>query len=396
VLEALRRWPAAIASEARAAALLPGQAAAQSHFAALLARAGEAGAARAHFDLALTLAPRDPAALLGRARLLQSHWRHEEALADLEAALAVTPDDSAALDALATSLAGLGRWAEEAACRARLLHHHDRAVAERPAEWARRSRRSALLYGLDRFEEALADAEAVPPPPAEAAQALVQRGGILFAMGRSAEALGCYERALALQPAMPHAQYDMALHRLALGDLPAAWAQHESRWQLPEFQRSPRDFAQPAWLGAEDIAGKRVLLHAEQGLGDTLQFCRYAALVAARGAEVVLEVQRPLADLMRSLAGPATILAQGDALPPFDLHCPLLSLPLAFGTGLHDIPAAVPYLAAPAERVAAWRQRLGPVTGLRIGLAWAGNSRHGNDRRARCRWPPPRRSAPRA
>ena len=381
VLEAMRRMPAAIASEARAAALLPGKAAAQTRFASLLARAGDNDAARVHFDLALKLAPGDPAALLGRAQFWQSGWRHEEALADLEAVLAATPEDPAALAMLATSLTGLGRWEEARSYHARLLPLHDRAIAERPADRQLRARRASLFYQLDRFEEALADLEAVPPAPSEAAQALVERAGLLFALGRGAEALECYAQALAREPDMPRAQFDMAMHRLALGDLPAGWAQYEWRWKVRDFPGRQRDLPRPLWLGQQDIAGKRLLLHAEQGLGDTIQFCRYAALAAARGAEVLLEVQPSLAKLMRGLAGPATILSHGDALPDFDLHCPLLSLPLAFGTQLHDIPAAVPYLGVTPARLDAWRQRLGPAQGVRVGLVWAGNSRNGNDHR---------------
>jgi tetratricopeptide (TPR) repeat protein len=381
VLEAMHRLPAAIASEARAVALRPGDAAAQTRLAGLLGRAGDAQAALVHFELALKLAPQHPAARVGRALLLQSAWRHEDALQDLDAALAVAPQDQAALQARATSLSALGRWAEASACRAQLLQACDRAVAERPADPEPRRRRANLFYQLDRFEDALADIDAMQPHRPDTAQALSERGGVLFALRQGKEALDCYAKALALQPQMPRAHYDMSMHRLALGDLREGWAQYEWRWRVPDFPSVRRHFAQPLWLGQEDIAGKRLLLHAEQGLGDTLQFCRYATLAAARGAEVLLEVQQPLVELMRSLVGPAAVLPHGAALPAFDLHCPLLSLPHAFGTELHSIPATVPYLAAPPDRQQAWRQRLGPASGLRIGLVWAGNSRHGNDGR---------------
>ena len=134
----------------------------------------------------------------------------------------------------------------------------------------------------------------------------------------------------------------------------------------------------PLWLGDAPVAGKTVLLHAEQGLGDTIQFCRYAPRVAALGARVVLEVQRPLVDLMKTLAGPAAVVARGDALPDFDLHCPLLSLPLAFGTRLDTIPAEVPYLRAPPGATD-WDARLGAKR-PRIGLVWSGNPGHKRDR----------------
>jgi tetratricopeptide (TPR) repeat protein len=381
VLEALRRLPAAVASEARAAALLPGQAAAQTRLARLLARAGDAEAALAHFALAVQLSPQDPDPLIGRALIWQSLWRHEEALRELEAAAALAPDEAAVLDAQAASLAALGRWPEADASRARRLQALDRAVADNPDQPEPRRRRAMLLYHLDRFEEALADHEASAPPASRSAQAWFERGALLSALGRETEALGCYDKALALQPATPRTHYDRSMNRLALGDLPAAWTEFEWRWQVPEFPSRLLHFDEPRWTGAEEIAGKRLLLHAEQGLGDTLQFCRYASLAAARGATVLLQVQPQLVGLLQSLPGPAVVLPQRADLPAFDLHCPLMSLPRAFGTSLETIPAAVPYLSALPERIEAWRSRLGPAAGLRIGLVWSGNSRQGNDRR---------------
>ena len=140
-----------------------------------------------------------------------------------------------------------------------------------------------------------------------------------------------------------------------------------------------RNFPQPLWLGGEDIGGKTILLHSEQGFGDTIQFCRYVPLVAGRGARVVLEVEAPLQPLMAMLAGPTQVVAKGGALPDFDLHCPLLSLPLAFKTDLETIPSHVPYLRAPSQKLAEWETRLGEKRRPRIGLAWSGNAAHERD-----------------
>jgi hypothetical protein len=142
-----------------------------------------------------------------------------------------------------------------------------------------------------------------------------------------------------------------------------------------------RRFARPPWLGAEELTGKTVLLHAEQGFGDTLQFCRYAALVAARGARVVLRVTRPLAGLLATLDGGTEVISDGDSVPAFDLHCPLMSLPLAFGTTLETIPPPARLL-PPADHVAEWRRRLAALAGPRVGLCWAGDPRR-NDPTAR-------------
>ena len=129
------------------------------------------------------------------------------------------------------------------------------------------------------------------------------------------------------------------------------------------------------WLGSDEIAGKTILLHAEQGLGDTIQFCRYAPLVSARGARVILEVQAPLHDLMSTLSDAVQIVSAGQPLPDFDLHCPLLSLPLAFATRLETIPSPTPYLSAQEKKARAWRERLGRYHKPRVGLVWAGNPR---------------------
>jgi hypothetical protein len=164
------------------------------------------------------------------------------------------------------------------------------------------------------------------------------------------------------------------LCRLSLGDFALGWRKYEWRWQQPTVLGSQSDRARPLWLGATDVIGKTILLHAEQGFGDTLQFCRYAPLVA-RTADVVLEVPRPLLRLLSTLPGVSRIVASGDPLPHFDLHCPLLSLPLAFGTTLADLPNHVPYLRADPVHVTAWRQRLAPLPGIRVGLVWSGNPR---------------------
>jgi len=166
---------------------------------------------------------------------------------------------------------------------------------------------------------------------------------------------------------------------LVSGDLRAGWPQCEYRWRIAGSVPT-RVLPAPVWRGDAPLEGKTILLHAEQGLGDTLQFLRYVPLVAARGAEICLEVQPSLLPLLAGYPGTASVLARGETLPPVDFHCPLLSLPLAFSTGLDSIPAPVPYLHAPGDRVARWRELTGPARGPRVGLVWAGNPGHANDR----------------
>jgi Glycosyltransferase family 9 (heptosyltransferase) len=168
--------------------------------------------------------------------------------------------------------------------------------------------------------------------------------------------------------------------RLGLGDFDTGWKAYEWRWRTGAFAGQRRQLQAPLWHGDTPVSGKTILLHAEQGLGDTIQFIRYVPLLAGRGAKVVCEVQPQLLPLLAQLqnAQDVTIIAKGEPLPAFDLHCPLLSLPLAFGTQPETIPAAVPYLAAPEQRLAEWRDRL-PPGGPRAGFVWSGQPSHKND-----------------
>ena len=165
--------------------------------------------------------------------------------------------------------------------------------------------------------------------------------------------------------------------RLTLGDFDAGWREYEWRWKTAAFAGKRRQFRAPLWLGDAPLSGKTILLHAEQGFGDTIQFIRYAPLLAGRGAKVICEVQGELRSLLSQFED-IDVIAEGGPLPRYELHCPLLSLPLAFATKPGTIPATVPYLAAPAERLAHWRDRL-PQSGLRAGFVWSGSSSHKND-----------------
>jgi hypothetical protein len=182
-----------------------------------------------------------------------------------------------------------------------------------------------------------------------------------------------------LRPDFAEAHWNEALLSLLTGDFSRGWAKYECRWKKEPLVLSKRNFSQPLWLGADAIDGKTILLHSEQGFGDTIQFCRYVPLVAARGARIILEVQRPLQELMTNLASAAQVISKGDPLPDFDLQCPLLSLPLAFGTRLETIPSAMPYLQTSVQALKDWQARLGPKVRPRIGVAWSGNPTHKND-----------------
>ncbi|SDF68902.1 MULTISPECIES: tetratricopeptide repeat protein [unclassified Duganella] len=195
------------------------------------------------------------------------------------------------------------------------------------------------------------------------------------------QALARLDQALAIAPDSPIANVNKGLLLLARGDYERGWAGYEWRWHAPELAtyKTRRRFVKPQWSGSESLQGKTILLHAEQGLGDALQFCRYAALAKQRGARVVMEVWGTLAPLMASLDGVDQIVIEGDALPAFDYHIPLMSLAGAFNTRVDSVPAPASYLRADAAKRDAWAALLGPKTRPRIGIVWSGSATHAND-----------------
>ncbi|MDO9360455.1 MAG: tetratricopeptide repeat protein [Polaromonas sp.] len=208
------------------------------------------------------------------------------------------------------------------------------------------------------------------------------RGHALNDLKQHEAALRSYDRAIELQPDFPAAHWNQGLCYLQLGDFGKGWPKHEWRWKNESTSafRERRDFPVPLWLGEASLQGKTILLHAEQGLGDTIQFCRYAPLVRDLGARVILEVQPPLMGLLSTLDGVSQLIARGDSLPAVDFHCPLLSLPLALKTGLASVPLPKGYLHADPAKVAVWQKRLGVRTQPRVGLVWSGSAAHKNDR----------------
>ncbi len=307
-----------------------------------------------------------------RGNALQKLNRFEEAVTSFDRAIELRPDFARAHSDRGHALQMLKRHAEAAAS-------YDRAIELRPDFATAYSDRGSVFYALNRFEEALADFDRAITVQPSYAVAHYNRGLALHELLRCEEAVASYERAIDLRPDFAEARLNQSLSRLLLADFDRGWQGYEWRRKVKSPGNTWRNFVRPQWFGRENISGKTILLPAEQGFGDTIQFCRYVPLVVARGARVVLEVLTPLAELMTALDGPSQIVCKNDPLPDYDLHCPLLSLPLAFGTQLATIPSAVPYLRAPAPGVMEWDARLGPKHRPRIGLAWSGEPTHPND-----------------
>jgi tetratricopeptide (TPR) repeat protein len=196
-----------------------------------------------------------------------------------------------------------------------------------------------------------------------------------FDRGELTESMAWCERALAIDPDYADAKMNLCLLQLLLGDYVNGWRNYEVRWKVYTARTAPK----PLWLGAP-LNGARILLHAEQGLGDSLQFMRYVPLVQAAGGQVILDVPAKLRRIAAQLPGLVALVNTGDPVPCFDFHCPLMSLPLALGTTLENIPAHVPYLFAPMDALEAAHKLSWPAAKLKIGIAWTGNSSHPKNR----------------
>ena len=206
----------------------------------------------------------------------------------------------------------------------------------------------------------------------------LNRGIVLRLLGRTHEAIEYYEHALPTHPsAVAHGHYALAL--LTAGRFSEGWDQYEFRWLEAPLKSQRARCDRPAWNG-QDLRGKTILLRCEQGAGDVFQFVRYAPLVKALGATVLLELRPGLGVLAESFPGIDRAIRPGEASPDFDFYADLMSLPRVFGTTLDSIPANVPYLHAPAHVRAPWRDRLARESGLKVGLVWAGDPKHARDR----------------
>jgi hypothetical protein len=310
-----------------------------------------------------------PDAMSNLGLALHATGRYDEAISNFRGALTLAPDHPEILYNLANAHLELGQLAEA-------LSSYDAVLVGAPGHVGALVNRGNALLRLNDPVTAMASYDtalrAMPGHP----QILTNRGHALRRLDRPAEALADFNAAMAAAPEFPEAHFEAAMTQLTLGDFDPGWKEYEWRWKTATFARRRRTLPAPLWLGNEPVGGKTILLHAEQGFGDTIQFVRYAPSLAERGARVICEVQPELRTLLSGLAD--VVVAAGEPLPAFDLHCPLLSLPLAFRTQIETIPAAVPYLAAPAERLSHWRDRL-PQAGPRAGFVWSGSPSHKND-----------------
>ena len=336
-----------------------------------LLAAGRAPQALELLDRALHGTPAHAPAHLYRGLALKALGRPSDALGAFDAAIAAQMDFVPAHVNRAAILRELGRSGEA-------LDASDHAIALDPDFAPAHCNRGLALNDLDLPQAALDSFDrAIELDPTFCA-AHGNRGKALQMLDCPEEALRAYERVMALAPGSAQAHVNASHTLLQLGRFERGWPLYEWRKRLPQ-PLGFRTFGKPQWLGSPDLAGKRLLIHWEQGLGDTIQFCRYARLVQSQSADVVLMAQKSLVRLLRTLGSDIAVCSDEDGVPDADLQCPLLSLPLALRTRLEDTPAATPYLAAEPDRVSRWRRRIG-AHGFKVGISWQGNKDSPADR----------------
>jgi tetratricopeptide (TPR) repeat protein len=324
-------------------------------------------------DRALALRPAYADAWHNRGNALRGQKHYEEAAAAFERALALKPE-------MADAWNNLGIVRHEQGRREEALDAFDQAVTRKPEFGEAHANRANALRELGRLEEALDAYDTAMSRGASRRDATNNRGICLAEMHRFDEAIAAFEEAGRIDPDFAESPWNKSIILLMTGDEAEGWRLYEQRWKREEFKAKPNPYGKTPWLGERDIAGKVLLVTAEQGIGDTLQMLRYAPLLADRGIKVLAAVQNALVDLARQVPGMWGVLGEGQPIPHWDEFVPTMSLPLVFGATRDTIPQDVPYVFAPEAAAARWAERLGPKTAPRVGLVWSGSREHKNDR----------------
>jgi tetratricopeptide (TPR) repeat protein len=337
-----------------------------------LADLGRPADALAAYDAALRIKPDFAEAHSNRGNVLRDLGRLDDAIAAYDAVIRISPDLADVHYNRGNALSDLGRLADALAA-------YEAALRLKPDFAEAHSNRGNALSDLDRFDDARAAYHAAISISPDHADAYCNLGNALRDVGRLDEAIAAYETAIRITPDHADAHLNLSLPLLLGGNLLAGWKNYEWRTRGSIGELRLWNLPKPQWRG-ESITGRKVLLYAEQGFGDTIQFCRYVPMVAAQGATVILAAPGPLMRLLSTLDGVSDVVVAGSPLPAFDVHCPLMSLPSVFGTTVDSIPARTPYLSAEPSVVDHMRNGLdGP--GFKIGIAWRGNPNVKNGRK---------------
>jgi tetratricopeptide (TPR) repeat protein len=369
VLTALKRLPEAEACYRRAVNLRPDFALAYFHLANTLNDQHRIEEAIAWYRHALRLKT-DHKVLNNLGTALMEQGKLDEAIDCFRKALGLRPDYGRAYSNLGNAYREQGKLAEAVAACERAIHlEPDSAEAQNTL--------GAVLFHQGKVDDAIARFQPAVQLKPGFANAYHNLGAAVMELGKAEEALENFRQAVQHEPDYASAHMALGMVYLTLGELEKGWAEYEWRWKTKDFV--VRDFSEPRWDGSR-LEGKTILLYAEQGLGDTIQFIRYAVLVKRLGGNVLLECQPPLLRLLARTPGIGQLVAAGSTLPPFDVHAPLLSLPFLLGTSADNVPADVPYVFADPSLEQHWREELSKITGFKVGINWQGNPDHKKDR----------------
>ena len=367
----LKRLDEAIVSYDQAIKIKPDHAEAYYSRGVTLVELGRLEQAVASYDLAIKARPNYAEAYCNRGNVLKELKQNEQAVASYDQALRIRPDYAQAYSNRGNALKELKRLDDAIA-------DYDKAISIEPDYADAHYNRGVALVELSQLDQAVESYEQAIRFKPDYVEAHTNLGNTLLQLRRLENVLASYDQAISIRPDYAEAQWNKSLYLLLTGDLAQGFELYE--WGRKLAQRgASNQFSQPLWLGAESLAGKTILLQVEQGLGDCIQFCRYAKLVNALGAKVLLEAPAALARLFEGLEGVSQLLQVGQVRPDFDYYTSLLSLPLAFKTTLTTVPNSTPYLTTNPEKRTVWAQRLGAKTKPRIGLVWSGSTGHKND-----------------
>ena len=365
-LKKLKRFDEALASYDKAIALKGGPDAALLNCRGSVQRdLGLLDEALADFDLAISLNPTLVEAFNNRGNVLQDMGRLDEALANYDRAIALKPDNADAFSNRGNVHHHLGH--DDLA-----ILDYEKAVALRPDHAEALYNYGTILYELGRFDAAVTPLRRAIALRPDYTMAIYNHGTTLMALGRIDEALAAFAQALALQPDFHQPAWNRGLCRLLTGRWREGWPDYERRWQTTQTPPHWHACGRPQWTGREDLRGKTLLLHSEQGHGDTIMAARFVRPAITAGARVILDVPPVLRPLMEQIGG-VTLTRPDEPPPTFDLYCPLMSLPRALDVTLDNLPADVPYLSVPPVHLDRWRRRLPDGGGLKVGINWAGN-----------------------
>ena len=294
-------------------------------------------AALEHFDKALTIEPKSFEGHHNKGMALEKMGRLQEALSHYQQAIEYCPESS------------------------RTFNNLGNAYRE-----------------LDLLDEAIISFERAIELDPNYAEAFSNLGWTLFRLQEYQQSKEYFKKAIKINPSLSPAVFNLSLCQLTLGEFEEGWINYEERMKQPLYQKKIDPLNKPQWDGSQELDGKAIYIHAEQGLGDTIQFCRYIKLLAARGAKVLFEPQVQLKRLLKNIDGVSQLLESGQVIPPYDYHCPLMSLPLAFKTNQDTIPNDVPYIFSEESKKIYWKEKLAAISGLKVGLVWSGGFRPNN------------------